>query len=117
MGKICLFCGSKNVIKKGLSHGRQRWLCKACGRLSSGRKADLGDRIRELYAGGKFCTKDIANLLGVSRSTVCRRLGALGNPPAGQAAPGKIVAMMDATYWGRDFEVVAARDAIPGKFV
>lgn len=116
MGKICFFCGSNNTVKKGLVHDHQRWFCKACGKLFSHRRKDVSEKISELYSSGKYAAGDIADILKVSRSTVCRRLKlqstVFETPP-----PRKIVAMMDTTYWGWNFGVVAIKDAIRGTFV
>lgn len=116
MGKICFFCGSNNTTKKGFAHGHQRWLCKACNRLFSQPKLDRKEQILELYASGRFCANDIAKQLGVSRSTVTRAIRGFKPEPL-QTPPSKIVAMLDTSYWGWEFGVVAIKDSISGKFL
>ena len=116
MGKICFFCGSNNTVKKGFSHGHQRWLCKDCNRLFSQPKRDRNELIHELYASGRFSANDIAKQLGVSRSTITRAIKAFKPEPL-LAQPSTIVAMLDASYWGREFGVVAIKDSISGRFL
>lgn len=116
MGKICFFCGSNNTIKKGFVHGHQRWRCNACNRLFSRPKYDRKELIHELYASGRFSANDIARQLGVSRSTVTRATRSFKAEPI-QKEPAKIVAMLDASYWGWDFGVVAIKDSISGRFL
>lgn len=116
MGKICFFCGSNNTTKKGFAHGHQRWLCKACNRYFSQPKRDSTEQIHELYASGRFCANDIAKHLGVSRSTVTRAIKAFKPAPL-RVPPSKVVAMLDTSYWGREFGVVAIKDSISGRFL
>lgn len=116
MGKICFFCGSNHVTKKGFSHGRQRWFCKACGRHFSHSWVDFSNEIFRLRSSGKLSSQDIANQLGVSRSTVCRKIRSAPVPEI-KAPPGKIIALADTTYWGWNFGVVAIRDAVKGRIV
>ena len=116
MGKICFFCGSNHVAKKGFSHGRQRWFCKACGRHFSHSWVDFSNEIFRLRSSGKLSSQDIANQLGVSRSTVCRKIRSAPVPEI-KAPPGKIIALADTTYWGWNFGVVAIRDAVKGRIV
>ena len=59
-------------------------------------------------------TGDIAELLGISRSTVCRVLRNLKKPAANEV-PKSIVALMDATYWNDHFGVVVAKDNLTGR--
>lgn len=112
--KKCFFCGSKAVIKKGLENGVQRWRCKDCRRYFLGRKKPSKTDILGLYRNGKQGTRDIARLLGISRSTVCRALRSFRNESCARLQPKPVVAMMDATYWGWNFGVVAIKDHFSG---
>ncbi|WP_073302034.1 transposase-like zinc-binding domain-containing protein [Fibrobacter intestinalis] len=103
-----LFCGSNDTVKKGLSHGSQRWLCKACGKHFSKKKKDSASEIRSLYSSGKYSLDDISKFLGISRSTVCRALRNYIPEPQTQD-PRKIIAMMDATYWGTKIPFASTR--------
>ncbi len=116
MGKICFFCASNNTVKKWVAHGRQRWLCKACDRLFSRRKLDRTALIRGLLRKRKILRERHRQQLGVSHSTATRSIRAFKPEPL-PAPPLKIVAMMDASYWGREFGVVAIKDSISGRFL
>jgi len=59
-------------------------------------------------------TRDIAEFLDISRSTVCRVLRKL-KKPAGNEVPKSVVALMDASYWGDNFGVVVAKDNLTGR--
>jgi transposase-like protein len=114
MGKICYFCGKNDVIKKGLKNGKQRWHCKACGRYFLSRMRSKKDRIIELYIQGYYTARQLASLLEVSERTVFRALrGCSGRSSTGTVRK-EIVAMMDTTYWGRNFGVVAIKDHFSG---
>ncbi len=69
-----LFCGSNNVIKKGLKKGRQRWLCKNCGRVFAPSSRVKSSSIEELYSQGNLTVKQIASALNVSERTVFKHL-------------------------------------------
>ena len=113
---MLFFCGSSHVTKKGFSHGRQRWLCKACGRHFSHSRVDFGNEILRLRSTGKLSSQDIASQPGISRSTVCRKIKSAPAPEI-NILPGKIVALTDTTYWGWNFGVVAIKDAVKGRIV
>lgn len=114
MGKICFFCGSNKIIKKGLKNGKQRWFCKACERLFSSSSRIRTDQVLGLYSQGNFTVRQIAVKLNVDERTVYRHLAKYHSGPKTTRSSGKIIAMMDATYWGRTFGVVAIKDHISG---
>ncbi len=74
MGKICFFCGSNRVIKKGLKNGKQRWFCKACERLFSSSSRISTDQVIGLCSQGNFTVRQIAVNLNVDERTVYRHL-------------------------------------------
>lgn len=68
-------------------------------------------KVEAVYATGKHTTAQLASFLGVSRRTVFRRLESLSSGEFRPTAPkGNVVAMMDASYWGRSFGVVVIKD-------
>lgn len=113
MDKICFFCGSNSVTKKCFSLGHQRWFCKACGRHFSHSRVDFSSEILRLRSSGKLSSQDIANQLGVSRSTVCRKIRSAPIPKI-KVSPDIIIVLTDTTYWGWNFGVVAIKDAVKG---
>ncbi len=117
MGKTSFFCGSKKVIKKGLKLGRQRWLCKDCGRLFSSNSRTNTAQVVDLYAQGNLTVRQIAGVLEVNERTIYRHLAKHNPCNRNVHLPDKIIAMMDATYWGWNFGVVAIKDHISGDVV
>lgn len=117
MGKICFFCGSNRVIKKGLKNGNQRWFCKACERLFSSSSRISTDQVIGLYSQGNFTVRQIAVNLNVDERTVYRHLAKCHSCSRKIRSPGEIIAMMDATYWGWNFGVVAIKDHISGDVI
>lgn len=97
-----------------MENGVQRWRCKDCRRYFLGREKPSETDILGLYRNGKLGTKDIARLLGISRSTVCRALRNFRNETRARLPPKPVVAMMDATYRGWNFGVVAIKDHFSG---
>lgn len=115
MGKKCFFCGSNSVIKKGLKQGKQRWRCKRCGRVFAPNTRVKSSAIENLYSQGNLTVRQIASALNISERTVFRHLAKIEFHVEQRLPPGKIIAMMDTTYWGRDFGVVAIKDHISGR--
>ena len=56
----------------------------------------------------------LAERYGCSPRTIKRKLDAY-TPPKGTASPGKVVVVMDTTYWGRKYGVMLFKDAITGR--
>lgn len=117
MGKICFFCGCNKVIKKGLKLGRQRWLCKSCGRLFSSSSRASTAQINDLYSQGNMTVRQIADIFKVNERTVYRHLAKHKPNKEKTRRPGKIIAMMDASYWGWNFGVVAIKDHVSREVV
>ncbi len=114
MGKICFFCGRNDVIKKGLKNGKQRWFCKACGKVFSSRKRADKKRMIELYTQGNYTVRQLASLFGFSERTVYRSLQRYSNNSSARPVQKDLVAMMAASYWGWNFGGVAIKDHVSG---
>ena len=56
----------------------------------------------------------LAAKYGCSARTIKRKLDAY-TPPRGSASPGKVVVVMDTTYWGRKYGVMLFKDALTGR--
>ena len=122
MVKKCPICGGQKTIKKGLSHGKKRWYCKDCQTYFthvSHKASRLQNKIRYLYYDKMLPMQDIADLCGVSRMTIHRHIKTIrGHLPSVEdvtISQRGIVLQMDATYWGRHFGVLVARDHHSGK--
>lgn len=117
MGKICFFCGSNQVIKKGLKQGKQRWRCKTCGHMFVPSSRIDSAQVIDMYSQGNLTVKQMANLLNVNERTVFRHLAKCEKTVVQTHNPRPIVAMMDASYWGWKFGVVVIKDHISGNVV
>ena len=53
----------------------------------------------------------LAERYGCSARTIKRKIDAY-TPPKGVASPGKVVVLMDTTYWGRKYGVMLSKDAL-----
>lgn len=117
MGKICFFCGSNKVIKKGLKQGKQRWLYKTCGHIFTPSSRIKDSQVIELYSQGNLTVRQIATQLKVNERTIYRHLAKCDKATARNNAPGSVIAMMDTSYWGWNFGVVAIKDHISGEML
>lgn len=117
MGKICFFCGCNKVIKKGIKQGKQRWLCKSCGCLFSSTSRASTAQIVDLYSQGNLTVRQVADIFKIDERTVYRHLAKYKPGKEKARQPSKIIAMMDATYWGWNFGVVAIKDHVSGEVV
>lgn len=78
-------------------------------------KPSTGD-ILELYQQGRLNASEIAARFGISERTVFRRLKESSmDTEYRDNQPRRIVALMDASYWGRTFGVVIIKDNITGR--
>ncbi len=68
-----------------------------------------------MYSQGNLTVKQIANLQNADERTAYRHLAKCEKTVAHNHNPRPIVAMMDASCWGREFGVVAIKDHISGK--
>ena len=69
----------------------------------------------ELYSQGNLTVRQIATQLKVNERTIYRHLAKCDKATARNNAPGSVIAMMDTSYWGWNFGVVAIKDHISGE--
>ena len=88
--------------------------CHACGKqFLGGNRIDSATLWRE-YSELKQTYAQLAEKYGCSPRTIKRKLD-LYTPPKGTASPGKVVVVMDTTYWGRKYGVMLFKDALTGR--
>jgi transposase-like protein len=98
---VCKHCGSGSFVKNGMAHGRQRYLCKACGRSftatpARGKPPAMKALAVLLYALGNASQGMIARLLGVSHVAVYKWIRAAGEAaPLPEAAPSSGIVQID----------------------
>jgi transposase-like protein len=98
---FCKHCGSGSFVKNGMAHGRQRYLCKACGRSftatpARGKPPAMKALAVLLYALGNASQGMIAKLLGVSHVAVYKWVRAAGeDTPAPSATSSSGIVQVD----------------------
>ena len=98
---VCKHCGSGSFVKNGMAHGRQRYLCKACGRSftatpARGKPPAMKALAVLLYALGNASQGIIARLLGVSHVAVYKWVRAAGeDTPAPSATSSSGIVQVD----------------------
>src|SRR4051794_14524717 len=89
---ICEHCGSGSFVRNGMTHGHQRYRCKACGRNFTatpprGKPAAMRALAVLLYGLGGVSQGMIAKLLGVSHVAVYRWVRAAGEETPALSLP------------------------------
>jgi transposase-like protein len=98
---ICKHCGSGSCVRNGMTHGHQRYRCKACGRSFTatpprGKPPAMRALAVPLYGPGSVSQGMIAKLLGVSHVAVYGWVRAAGEAaPAPSAAPSSGIVQID----------------------
>ena len=98
---VCKHCGSGSYVRNGMTHGHQRYRCKACGRSftatpARGKPPAMKALAVLLYGLGSVSQGMIAKLLGVSHVAVYRWVRAAGeDAPAPSAAPSSGIVQID----------------------
>mgnify|MGYP002622456491 FL=1 len=94
--------------------GVQRYRCWACGKqFLGGNRIDASVLWRE-YSELKQTYAQLAEKYGCSARTIKRRLDTY-TPPKVVASPGRVIVVMDTTYWGREYGVMLFKDALTGR--
>ena len=111
----CPVCGSSHTVKNGKRKGIQTYKCADCGYQF--RNNSLPDDIRlwKLYQENKQTIRELAEQLGISESTVKRRLRNISIEWGQPLLHGGGYVHLDATYWGHNWGVMLALDDATGK--
>ena len=104
------------MVKNGYNKGRQLYKCKCCGRqFLAGNRRDKSEVITD-YIEGKQTLSQLSEKYGVSVRTISRDLE--GMRYASKISKDKsVVIQMDTTYWGRNFGLMAIKDALRKKIL
>ena len=98
---VCKHCGNGSYVRNGMTHGHQRYRCKACGRNftatpARGKPPAMRALAVLLYALGNVSQGMIAKLLGVSHVAVYKWIRAAGEgAPAPSATPSDNIVQID----------------------
>lgn len=112
----CPVCSSSHTMKNGKRYKVQLYRCRDCGHQFRHRKSPTDAMLWYQYQDHKQTIQELSEMYGVSPSTIKRRLRNVvmewQQPPLlGQSG----FVHLDATYWGHNWGVLAAIDALTGK--
>ena len=108
--KKCFFCGSKRTKKNGKQNGKQRYKCNDCGRRFDGGERLNPAKLWRLYSERKQTKTELAERFKCSHSTIARYLKKhIKNNKF--STPQSVILIMDTTYFGRKYGVMALFDA------
>ena len=104
------------MVKNGCNKGRQLYKCKSCGRqFLEVERRDKSQVITD-YIEGKLTLSQLSEKYGVSVRTISRDLE--GMRYIRKISKDKsVVIQMDTTYWGRNFGLMAIKDALRKKIL
>lgn len=111
----CPVCGSSHTMKNGKRNGIQTYKCSDCHYQFRKDKMPSDEEIWRLYQDRKQTVAEIAESLGVSESTVKRRLSCVRREWVHPRLEGGGYVHIDATYWGRGFGCLVAIDNASGR--
>lgn len=106
-----MFCRAYRAIKKGIRNGVIRYLCKLCGKSFSNKRREKrkATKLFKNYLFNKQTKLQLQERTGASINTITRILDSCETKEKIHN-PREIVAVMDATYFGRQNGVLVARD-------
>jgi hypothetical protein len=106
-----LFCGAHRVIKKGVRGGVIRYFCKLCEKSFSSKRREKrkADKLFKDYLFNKQTKFQLQEETGASINTITRILDSCETKEKIHY-PREIVAVIDATYFGRQSGVLVVRD-------
>jgi len=91
-------------------NGKQRYICRGCGRFFSGGDYHDPDQIWEDYTTGKQTYQQLAQKYKCSVRTIQRKIDS-SNIIIKKKEPREVVILMDTTYWGDNFGVMLFKDS------
>ena len=114
--KKCPYCSSPITKRNGTRKGVQLYKCQACGRQFRAGEKLSDEHLWHLYQERKQTAVEIAIEVGVSRSTISRRLKKIDvewHQPSLKGMSGYV--HLDVTYWGHNWGVLLALDDASNK--
>lgn len=112
---LCPACRSSKVMKNGKRNGVQLYICGDCRHQFRNIKIISNDSLWEMYSARKQTISEISESVGVSESTIKRRLRTVVKEWKQPQLSGGGYAHIDTTYWGRNWGVLAAIDSASGR--
>lgn len=110
----CPACGSSHSVKNGKRKSIQLYKCADCGYQFRNDSLPSDSRLWHLYQENKQTVKELSEGLGVSESTIKRRLRNVTIEWEQPPLSGGGFVHIDATYWGRNWGVMVGMDEETG---
>lgn len=110
----CPICGSMHTIKYGSHKGIQTYKCTDCGYRFRNVKFPSDQELWTMYQVRKQTIAELSSSLGVSLSTIKRRLRNIDIKWEQPPLDGHGFVHLDATYWGRNDGILVALDSQSG---
>ena len=107
----CPVCDSSHTIKYGSRKGIQTYKCADCGYRFRNSKFPSDAELWKSYQEKKQTISELAASLGVSPSTVKRRLRGIAIEWEQPPLSGHGFVHLDATYWGRNDGILVGMDS------
>ncbi len=104
------------MVRNGLRGNRQLYKCKDCGRQFLGGKRRNKSQVITDYVEGKQTLDQLALKYGVSERTIRRDLEGMRYVQKISKYK-QVTVQMDTTYWGRNFGLMAIKDALRGNIL
>lgn len=104
------------MVRNGLRGNRQLYKCKDCGRQFLGGKRRNKSQVITDYVEGKQTLDQLALKYGVSERTIRRDLEGMRYIQKISKYK-QVTVQMDTTYWGRNFGLMAIKDALRGNIL
>ncbi len=110
----CPVCGSSHTVKNWKRKGTQVYRCAACGYQFRNSRMPDDPHLWRLYQENKQTVRELSGLLGVSESTIKRRLRNVSIEWEQPRLSGGGFVHLDATYWGHNWGIMLALDDATG---
>ncbi len=110
----CPACKGVHTVKNGKRAGVQLYICKSCGYQFRNVKTVGIDEMWASYLDGKQTIAELAEALGVSQSTIKRRLRDVEIEWVQPPLSGSGFVHLDTSYWGHNWGVMLGLDEESG---
>ena len=110
----CPVCGSIHTVKNGKRKRTQMYKCADCGYQFRNSSLPNDFQLWKLYQENKQTFKELAELFGVSESTIKRRIRNVSIEWEQPPLSGSGFVHLDATYWRHNWGIMLALDDATG---
>ena len=106
----CPVCHSIHTVKNGRRKAQQLYKCAECGYQFRRSLTVNETQLWQLYQGRKQTVRELSDRLGMSESTIKRRLRCVNFEWEQPSLSGSGFVLLDAAYWGHNWGILIAMD-------